>query len=210
MTAPVSILLCEDHQIVRQGLVALLGDIPDLVVADTAADGRQAIALAEALAPDVVLMDLSLPEVSGFEAIAEIRRRAPGTGVVVLSMHDDATAVDRALRAGARGYVLKGETIEHVVDAVREVAKGGSYFSQGVSRLVLHGYLDGPETQALTPRERELLALIAEGLTSAEIAERLGLKTKTVQNQRSLLMDKLDIRTTAGLVRYAMRAGLLR
>lgn len=195
---------------VREGLVALLRDVPDVTVVGEAGDADQAVALTETLRPDVVVMDVGLPGPSGIEATRRVLRARPEAAVVVLSMRDDAVTVDRALRAGARGYVLKGRGVASLCDAIRSAARGEVWLSPEVSELVLQGYLGGgaPEGDALSEREREVLRLVGQGLTSAEIAERLGLRAKTVQNYRTQIMDKLGIRTTAGLVRYVLRTGL--
>lgn len=206
------VLLAEDHQVVRQGLRALLERHDGIEVIGEAEDGAQAVRLAENLGPSVVVMDIGMPLLNGIEATRRLVRSRPDIRVVILSMRDDAGAVDQALRAGARGYVLKGSGIDSLTEAVETVARGEVYLSTGVSEYILQGYLnaDGERPiDPLTEREREILQLIAEGHTSRAIAERLGLKTKTVQNHRANIMDKLEIRTTAGLVRYALQAGLV-
>lgn len=204
------VLLAEDHQVVREGLRALLAKEPSIEVVGEAADGLQAVELAARLAPQVVVMDLGMPGLSGADATRRLRKTNPETQVVVLSMHDDAPTVDAALRAGARGYVLKGGGVEHLLEAIRTVLRGEVYLSPGVSDYVLQGYLSAQRAPAdpLTDREREILKLVAEGCTGREIAERLGLKAKTVENHRARICEKLDVHTTAGLVRYALRAGL--
>lgn len=207
----IRVLLAEDHRMVREGLRALLDGLEDLEVVGEAADGEEALRLATARGPDVVVMDVGLPRLGGIEATARLRRERPDIQVVALSMHDDAPTVDRALRAGARGYVLKGAGVDALADAVRTVARGDVYLSPGVSDYVLQGYLGNDEAPSdpLTSREREVLQLVAEGLTGRRVAELLGLSPKTVDNHRSRIMDKLGIHTTAGLVRYAMRRGLV-
>ncbi len=204
------VLLAEDHQVVRQGLKALLDRVEGIKVIAEADDGAQAVELAEAQGPDVVIMDIGLPVLNGIEATRKLVRSRPDIRVVILSMRDDATAVDAALRAGARGYVLKGSGVDTLCQAVQKVAEGGVYLSPGISEYILQGYLknDSAPVDPLTEREREILQLISEGYTSREIAARLGLKPKTVQNHRANIMDKLGIHTTAGLVRYALQAGL--
>ena len=192
--------------------LALLAAEPDLEVVGEAADGARAVALAQELVPDVVVMDLGLPGLSGVEATRRLRKSHPGVQVVVLSMHDDAPTVDAALHAGARGYVLKGAGIQNLREAIRTVQRGEVYLSAGVSEYVLQGYLQaqGVPVDPLTDREREILKLIAEGCTGRQIAEQLGLKAKTVENHRARICEKLDVHTTAGLVRYALRAGIAR
>jgi two-component system response regulator NreC len=205
----VAVVLVEDHAIVRQGLAALLADSPHIAVAGQAAAGEPGLALVAELQPDLVLLDLGLPDVDGVELIGRLRSACPRVGVLVLSMYDDGETVDRALRAGARGYVRKGAGIEVLTTAIRQVAAGQAFLDPALSEVVLQGYLGGrPGLDALTEREQEILGLVAEGLTSAEVAERLGLKAKTVQNHRTHLMEKLGLHSTAALVRYALRQGL--
>ncbi len=208
----IRVLLAEDHQVVREGLRALLAKEPEIEIVGEAADGLQAVELAARLQPQVVVMDLGLPGLTGADATRRLRKGQPEVQVVVLSMHDDAPTVDAALHAGARGYVLKGAGVEHLLQAIRTVLRGEVYLSPGVSDYVLQGYLSAQRaaTDPLTDREREILKLVAEGFTGREIAERLGLKAKTVENHRAHICEKLDVHTTAGLVRYALRAGLAR
>lgn len=183
----------------------------DIEVIGEAADGAKAVDLVEARGPDVVVMDLGLPGLNGAEATRRLARSRPDIAIVVLSMRDDAVTVDRALRAGARGYVVKGAGVDALCQAVRSAARGEVYLSPAVSDYVLQGYLQGQEAPAdpLSPREREVLQLVAEGLTGRQVAGRLGLAPKTVDNHRARIMDKLGLRTTAALVRYALRAGLV-
>lgn len=205
------VVLAEDHQMVRQGLRSLLEDVEDIEVIGEAEDGPGAVALAEAKGPDVVVMDFGLPGLNGADAAARLAKSRPDVAVVVLSMRDDAATVDRSLRAGARGYVVKGAGVEDLCEAIRCAARGEVYLSPAVSDYVLQGYLAGKDGPAdpLTAREREVLQLVAEGLTGREVAGRLGLAPKTVDNHRARILDKLGIRTTAGLVRYAIHAGLI-
>ncbi|MFL5318786.1 MAG: response regulator [Myxococcaceae bacterium] len=207
MTTPTTrILLADDHQLVREGLRALLKQEPGVEVIGEAKDGTSAVELAEKLKPDLVLMDLSLEGLSGFEATKQLREKSPQCPVLVVSMHREASVVDRALRSGARGYVLKGGDFRELVRAIQTVIRGELYLSPELSEYVLQGYLGrhGAEDH-LSEREREVLELVAEGFTSKQIAERLGLKPKTVENHRANIMQKLGIHTTAGLVRYALR-----
>ena len=210
MTAErIRVLLVEDHQVLREGLRALLRAEADIEIVGEAGEATEGLRLAEERAPQVVVADIGLPGLSGVELIRRLRRTRPDVQAVVLSMHDDAATVDRALRAGARGYVLKGSGIDAVCRAIRAVRRGEVFLSPGISEHVLQGYLEGAAPQEpLTERERDVLRLIAEGHTSRRIAERLGLKPKTIENHRAAIMDKLDIHTTAGLVRYALHTGL--
>lgn len=207
------VLLVDDHVVVREGLRELLDAEPDFEVCDEASSGEQAVRKALDRGPDIVLLDLSLPELDGIEACKRIRRERQDIQFVTLTMYDDAATVSRALRAGIRGYVLKGSDFAHVSKGLREVAAGRVYLDSRVSEYVVTGYLRGDEPaedDRLTDREREVVKLLADGLTSREAAIRLGLEPKTVQNYRSTAMDKLGVRTTAGLVRYAIREGLVR
>ncbi len=212
MTArPIRVLLADDHALLREGLRALLSNDGDLRIVGEATDGLEAVEAALDTGPDVVLMDVTLPSLNGIDATRRITQQRPDIRVLVLTMYDDAQTVDRALRAGAKGYVVKDAGATTVAEAIRAVARGEVYLSPEVSGYVLAGYLnaDAPDLDPLTPREREVLQLVAEGYTSHEIAERLGVAVKTVQNQRGRVMEKLGVSTTAALVRAAMRMGLV-
>ncbi len=209
---PLRIVLAEDHRIVREGVRALLASREDLEVVGEAEDGPTAIEATLRLRPDVVLMDLGLPRLHGTAAIAEIRSRSPETRVLVLSMHSGEDYVRSAIRAGANGYLLKGSGLDDLVAAIKAVAAGEAFFSPAVARVLLDDARPrsgGPAADALTEREREVLRLVAEGNSSREIAGRLGLSAKTVEGHRSRIMSKLGIRDLAGLVRYAVRTGLV-
>lgn len=208
----IRVLLAEDHAVVREGLRSLLDARPGFEVIAEVGDGASAVREALDRGPDVVLMDVGLPILNGVDATRQIQRSRPDIQVVILSMRDDPDTVDRALRAGARGYALKGLGVDALCDAIRTVAKGEVYLSTGISEYILQGYLKGPDaapSDPLTDRERQIVQLIAEGYTSREIATQLGVKPKTVQNHRANLMEKLQIHTTAGLVRYAIHHGLV-
>ncbi len=203
--SPIRLLVVEDHVVVREGLRALLANEPDLQVVGEAATADEAVAKVKQLAPDLVVMDVSLGSSNGIDAMERIRAMAPNTGLVVLTMHDDPKTVDRAVRAGARGYVVKGSDVRGLCEAIRQVARGQAYLSPEISQYLVKGYLARESDEdPLTDREREVLDLIAEGFTGREIADRLGLSHKTVENHRAHIMEKLDIHTTAGLVRYAL------
>jgi DNA-binding NarL/FixJ family response regulator len=209
----VRILLAEDHQLLRQGLRALLSSQPGARVVGEAEDGHAAVSLALDLGPDVVLMDVGLPGLTGDEATRAILSQRPDILVLALTMHDDAQTVDRMLRAGARGFLVKGCDVAELREALDAVTRGEVYLHPSISDVVLSGYLgEGPDTSTalagLTPRERQIAKLIAEGHTSRQIAARLGVATKTVQNYRSIVLDKLGLRTTAALTRWALRVGL--
>jgi len=204
------ILLADDHMIVRQGLRALLERAGFEVVAE-ATNGQEAVALAEKHKPDVAVLDLMMPTLNGLDAGRQILQSGAKTAIVLLTMQTDEHHVARALRAGIKAYLLKTQASDDLVRAIRDVVRGQVFLSDAVSRVVVDGYLSGiaaPE-DPLAPREREVLQLVAEGKTSKEIAEILGVSVKTAESYRSHIMDKLDIHETAGLVRYAIRRGLV-
>jgi DNA-binding NarL/FixJ family response regulator len=208
-----TILVADDHQIVRQGLKRLLSKRGDFTIVAEASDGEQAVEIASRRQPDVVLMDISMPRLSGIDAT---RRIAAGgrTKVLALSMHDGQSYVEEALRAGASGYVHKNASAEDLFSAIDAVRTGESYLSPTVTQQVVDAIArpgDRPSSavSALTQREREVLKLIADGLSSKEIAAQLGVSLKTIESHRANLMDKLDIHKVSGLVRFAVRAGLV-
>ncbi|HSL22871.1 MAG TPA: response regulator transcription factor [Vicinamibacterales bacterium] len=206
---PLRILLADDHCVVRQGLRALLERAGFEVVAE-ASDGAEAVRLAERLQPNVAVLDLVMPNLNGLDAARQILHGHGNTAVILLTMHTAEHHVAAALRIGVRGYLLKTQAAEDLVHAIREVARGHVFLSPEVSRLVVEGYLSGARVEEpLAPREREVLQLVAEGKTSKEIAEQLGLTVKTAESYRTHIMEKLDIHETAGLVRYAIRRGLI-
>ena len=204
------ILLADDHQIVRQGLKGML-EREGFEVVGEAADGREAVRLAGDLSPDVAILDFSMPRLNGLDAAREILRTSPRMALILLTMHTDDHRVVGALRAGIRAYVLKTQAAEELVQAIREVSRGGTFLSPGVSHVVVQAYLAKTDLppDPLSPREREVLQLVAEGKTTKEIAAELGLTTKTAESYRAKIMEKLDIHDTAGLVRYAIRQGLI-
>ena len=220
---PLRILLAEDEQIVRQGVRALLEQAGFEVVAE-ASDGREAIHLTERLRPDVAVLDLAMPHLNGTGAARQLARVAPGTRIVVLTAHAGEEHVIAALEAGIKGYVLKTEAMADLVRALHEVARGHTYLSPGISRTLVDAYLSpgisatvveaglGKRERAadpLTPREKQVLQLIAEGKTTKEIAQVLGISVKTAEFHRSRLMRKLGLHETASVVRYAIRKGIV-
>ena len=208
---PCRVLLADDHEIVRQGVRALLEEAGHDVVGE-AADGREACELARKLRPNVAVLDLAMPLLNGMDAAGEIRRVSPGTITILLTMHTERPYVLQALRAGAKGYVLKTQAADDLIRAIREVRGGAVYLSPGVAVGLVDAYLseeDEPK-ELLTARERQVLQLIAEGKTTKAIAELLGISFKTAESHRNRTMKKLDIHQTAGLVRYAIRRGLIR
>jgi DNA-binding NarL/FixJ family response regulator len=204
------VLLADDHQVVRQGFRAVLEQHGFDVVAE-AANGGGAVELAEALRPDVALLDLSMPQMNGLNAATEILRRVPTVRVGLLTMHTEEHQVIAALRAGIRAYILKTQAAAELIQAIHEIVQGGIYLSPGVSRVVVDAYLSGRRAPGdqLAPREREVLQLVAEGRTSKEIATLLAISVKTAESYRGRIMEKLDIHDTAGLVRYAIRHQLI-
>jgi DNA-binding NarL/FixJ family response regulator len=203
------LLIADDHRIVREGVRALLPPQDYEIVAETA-DGREAIRLARLHQPDLALLDVTMPSLNGMDATREVARVAPQCRVIVLSMHRDRAYVLEALRAGARGYVVKTQAASELITAITRVARGEPYLSPDLSRVVVEAYSEGRDgDHPLTPREREVLQLIAEGKTTKEIAAALSISFKTAESHRQRLMAKLDIHETASLVRYAIRNGMI-
>lgn len=210
------ILLAEDHTILREGLRSLFAGEPDLEVVGEAADGHQAVQQANALQPDLVLMDLSMPRMNGTEAISAIKRRHPEIKIIVLTNHKAEEYVRAALDAGAGGYVLKDDSRLELLTAIRSVATGHSYLSPGVCSQVVSGFLGRAASPSsattwdtLTEREREVIKLVAEGYKNREIAECLSVSIKTVEKHRSNLMRKLDLHSASALTTYAIENGLV-
>ena len=215
MQSRVRVLLVEDHTIVREGLRALLDGRDDVELVGEAKDGQAGIDAAHLLRPDVVVMDLNLPRVDGVEATRVIRTALPETQVLILSMYGTEEHVRPAIRAGAAGYLLKGSGLADLLAAIHAVATGKAFFSPEVARIVLDdSRRSGPAADRvgageLTPREREILRMVAEGRSSPEIARDLELSVKTVEGHRGRIMAKLDSKNVAGLVRHAVRLGLV-
>lgn len=212
----IRIVVVEDHALVRSGLRALLDGRDDAEVIGEAADGRSGVETVLSTAPDLVLMDVSLPEMNGIEATRRILAERPETRVVMLSMHSEDEYVYRSLRAGAAGYVLKAHDEEVLDEALESAMRGNVYLSPGISRSVVDRYMEGgadelpvSPLELLTPRQREVLQMVAEGNTSREVAEKLDVSPRTVEAHRADIMDRLGIRDVTGLVRFAVRAGLI-
>ncbi len=210
------ILLADDHNVLRKGLRRILEEQPDLEVVGEASDGRQAVSLAHTLKPDIVVMDIAMPLMNGLEATRQILQRNSSLNVLILSMYSDENYVVQVLRAGARGYLLKDTAEEDLITAVRTVAKGQPFFSPKIAKLLLgdsmqrirhEGVTDSYEL--LTPREREVLQLIAEGKSNKEAAAALFVSPTTIETHRARIMDKLDLHSTADIVLYAVRKGIV-
>jgi two-component system response regulator NreC len=210
------IVLAEDHTILREGLRALLSADPYFEIVGEARDGRDAVRCVEKLVPDLLLMDLSMPRMSGMEAIREIKKRYPEIKIIALTVHKTEEYLLTTLKAGADGYVLKDATHDELVMAIKNVMRGKSYLSPGVSEKVIEGYLEGKESsrsvsswESLSQREREVLKLIAEGYKNKDIAGDLCISLKTVEKHRANLMKKLDLHNAAALTVYAVERGLV-
>ena len=210
---PIRVLVADDHAIVRTGIRHVLESEPGFLVVGEAANGAAALELAESLAPDVAVLDISMPGVSGLQVTQELRRRSPDTRVLILSMHDNTEYVLESVRAGAHGYILKDTAATELRDAIHAVRRGESYFSPPVARrlsAVVRGAVEEEDLLGqLTARERQVLVGVAQGRTNREIALELGISHRTVETHRESLMKKLGIRTVAGLTRVALEAGLI-
>ena len=216
MENELSIVLAEDHTILREGLRALLSTDPKIQIIGEAQDGREALRCVEKLGPDLLLIDLSMPRMSGMDAIREIKKRYPETRIIALTVHKTEEYLLTTLQAGADGYVLKDATHYELVMAIRNVMMGKPYLSPGVSEKVIEGYLERKENaqsvsswETLSQREREVLKLIAEGYKNKEIADDLCISIKTVEKHRANLMKKLDLHNAASLTVYAVQKGLV-
>nr|WP_319775882.1 response regulator transcription factor [uncultured Sphaerochaeta sp.] len=210
----IKILLAEDHKIVREGLRSLLEKEPGFDVVGEAENGRKAVQLASRLNPDVIIMDISMPDLNGIEAARQILRDNQNVRVLALSMHSDKRFVADILKAGASGYLLKDGAFEELAGAIRAVANGQTYLSPAIAGAVIQDYLrrisepDQSVFALLTPREREILQLLSEGKSTKEIASCLTVSVKTIETHRRRIMEKLDIHTIAELTKYAIREGL--
>ena len=204
------VILVEDHLVVREGLRGLL-EREQIEVVGEASDGQEAIALATKLTPDIAVIDIGMPVLNGMEAAREVRKASPRTKTILLTRHDEDQYVTEALRAGVKGYILKNQAATDLVHAIQEVCRGGIYLSPSVSRAVVDAYLSKEEVapDPLSAREKQVVQLIVEGKSTREVAIVLGISVKTAESHRARLMQKLDIHETAGLVRYAIRRGLV-
>ncbi len=211
-TDRIRVLLADDHQLVRAGLRLLLAEMKPFEVVAEAGDGLEALRMIELHAPDIALLDVSMPGMSGLAALREVRAKHPQTKVLVLSMYDNQEYVTDAIQSGAAGYLLKDCAVDELARALAAVARGETYLSPSVSRQLARAIANpggGVADSPLTPRQEEILRLVAGGRSSKEIAQQLGLSVKTVETHRAQIMDRLAIRDLAGLVRYAVRSGLI-
>jgi len=208
------ILLADDHEIMREGICALLRKHPEMEVIGQAADGRSAVDMVKQLQPDVVVMDIGMPNLNGIEATQQMVAENPHIKVMALSTHSDGSVVAKMIKAGATGYMLKESAFSELLDGLRTMAEGKTYLCSKISKVVFADYINlltNPRNEAidgLTAREREILQLVAEGHTTRDIAEALRLSPKTVDSHREHIMEKLGIRNVAGLTKYAIREGL--
>jgi DNA-binding NarL/FixJ family response regulator len=212
----IQLLLADDHAVMRRGIREILEADPEIEVTGEAGDGREAIRLANELKPDVMIIDLAMPELNGLDAIPHIRKDCPEIEILVFSMHDSEELVREVFAAGARGYVLKSDAPRYLVEAVKSLARHEPFFTPRISESILHS-LVGPRTDGkveshegiLSSREREILQLLAENKTNKEIATRLGISVRTVETHRRSIMQKLELHSIVELVRYALRNGIV-
>jgi len=213
---PIRILLADDHTVIRRGLRALLERQNGFVVVAEAADGREAVDAAATVGPDVAVIDIGMPNLNGIEAATRITEKRPETAVVILSMHADESYVLRALKSGARGYLLKDSPEEDLINAIRAVHQGKAFFSPEISKMLAEDYMRqmrqrGVEDsyELLTPREREILQMLGEGKSNKEVATQLNLSLHTVETHRGNVLEKLNLHSTAEMILYAVRKGIV-
>ncbi len=219
MRDKIRVLIADDHTVLRAGLKMLLESQPDIEVVGEAADGRETVQQAQKLRPDVVLLDITMPGMEDFWALRRLREAMPGCQVLILTMHDDEGYLRQALREGASGYVVKKAADVELLSAIRAVYRGDLYIHPSMTKAILEGSLNlevkeaapraSPGPESLSPREREVLHLVALGYTNSQIAEKLYISVKTVETYKARIKEKLGLKTRAALVRYALREGLL-
>ncbi len=208
------ILICDDHKLFREGLRALLAGQPGVKVVGGARDGEEAVRLARELSPDIVIMDITMPGLNGLEAARKLAKVKKSARVIALSMHNDRKYVTEIFKAGARAYLLKDSAFEELMDAIKTVSCGRYFLSAGIADLVLGDFIKAPQREKsaftlLSSREREVLQLLAEGLRTKEISQKLSLSVKTIETHRKRIMEKLGIQSIAGLTRYAVKEGIV-
>ncbi|HXI40346.1 MAG TPA: response regulator transcription factor [Bryobacteraceae bacterium] len=213
---PIRILLGDDHTVMRNGLRLLLERQPNLIVIGEASDGREAVRLAEELLPEVVIMDIAMPNLNGIEASRQIVKSNPEIAIIILSMHSDESYVIRALKAGARAYLLKDSAEGDLISAIHAITEGKSFFSPAISRILVEDYMRQLEQkniedtyELLTSREREILQLIAEGRSNKEIAAILSVSVYTIETHRTHILQKLNLHNVPDLILYAVRKGII-
>jgi len=206
------LVIADDHTIVREGIRSLLEAREDFIVLGEASTGREAIRKVEELQPDIVIMDVSMPDLNGLEATRQIKKRFPDCKILVLTMYEDKESIRRMLQCGASGYVVKKSAVSQLFDAIEAVVKGDAFFSPSISRIVLEDYIKEPDAsdRILSSREIEVLQLVAEGRTNKEVADLLHLSVKTVEGHKDNIKKKLNIRDTAGIVKYAIKEKIIR
>ena len=210
----IRILITDDHQLFREGIANLLAASPEIEIVGQAENGQQAIEKAKQLKPDIVIMDLSLPVINGVDATRILHKELPETKVLVLSMHADKNYIKEALEAGAFGYLFKDCTYDQLIEAINTVSQGKKYLSNKITEVLIHDYLNREEEtpdndQSLSERESEILRLIAEGKSTREIADLLFISVKTVGTHKQHLLEKLNLQSIAGLIKYAIRKGIV-
>jgi two-component system nitrate/nitrite response regulator NarL len=209
----IRVLIVDDHPVVRRGLQSCLADRPEFQLVGEAADGEEALRLASALHPDLILVDINMPRMDGLQLCEALQTTAPNVRVVILSIHNKPDSIERAVRAGAKGYLLKDTSPHQLIDALLKIHQGQMVFSPQVTQATLEHWISRPRRPAgrpgLSRREKEVLAFIARGLSNRQIAQQLGLSPRTVETHRERIMRKLDLHTVAGLTRYAIAQGLV-
>jgi DNA-binding NarL/FixJ family response regulator len=210
-TRPIKVLLTDDHTLVRAGIRGLIESLPGVTVVGEAGTGEEALAFVEKQCPDIIMLDIGLPGLNGLDVAERLQTRYPELRVLILSVHSDEEYVRRAVRAGVAGYLLKDASVRDLEAAIGAVMRGETYLSPAISRQVVRGYAERLQRSEaeLTPRQEEILKLIAEGFSTKEAAFRLGVSVKTVETHRTQIMERLNVHNIAGLVRYAMRSGLV-
>lgn len=210
----IKVLIADDHQLFREGLVNLLFSAPDIEVISQAEDGVQAIEKAKHFKPDVILIDIAMPNMNGIDATKQLKKELPEIKVIAVSMHSDRQYVKGVLEAGADGYLLKNCTYRQLTDAIKSVHEGKKFLSEDITELVIDGYLnysgnDDDGYAGLSEREKEIFKLFAEGKTTREISEKLFISVKTVGTHKQHILEKLDIKTNADMIKYALKKGLI-